>query len=159
MGFLVLVTDQTIKKPTHNWLLYYFTVTLQPLCSLVQDRSVPTLDLPTRLAGMGPHSMPSQDPAFYPTSAAQLRNHLQIPSILDHHIPRALTWYQFRHRRKSRLCPQWRLGQRPPLPTIVTLWPQHLAITSYFTQLPDGTAHLLCCFTWLIHRFLNPPAV
>jgi len=102
------------------------------------------------------NSMPTQASAFYPTSAAQLHDHLQIPSILDHCIPGALTWYQFHHRHKSHLCPRWHLGQHPLLNTIVALWPQHSAITSYFTQIPDSTTHSLSQFTWLIHRFLDP---
>jgi len=39
------------------------------------------------------------------------------------------------------------------------MWPQHSAIASYFAQIPDSTAQLLCGFTWLIHCFLDPPAV
>jgi len=151
-GILALVTGQLLKF-THHWLFYYYlTVAPPPLCRPVVDRSTPTLDFLASLASTPLHS-------FYPTSAAQLHDHLQIPSTLDHRIPGALTWSQFRHRHKSCMCPHWHLGQQPPLKTTMAMWPQHSTIASYFAQIPDGTACSFSCFMWLIHQLLNPPAV
>ncbi len=117
----------------------------------------PTFPLPASTTrAPGTPSSPSIDPvdAFYPSSARQLRDHLEIPSHIERRIPGAPTWSRFRRRKKSRLCPLWRQGFPPPIRTQIALWPQHSAIASYFQSVPDGSAKSLSRFTWLIHRFL-----
>jgi len=111
------------------------------------------------VGGSTPAQGPDHASAFYPTSAGQLCDHLQVHSALDRRIPGALTWRQFCRHRISHLCPRWRTGDRPSLKTIVSLWPQHSAITSYFDQGPNGTVCSLHSFTWMIHRYLNLSSV
>jgi len=127
---------------------------MPPLASILAKHQGPRSTLPPR-----PTVVPAQmDLAelFYPTSAVQLHGHYHTPCQSEPHIPKALTWHQFWSQRKFWLYPVWKIGVHPSATDTIALWPQHLAIKTYFTQTPNGTASSFSCFTGLIQWYTTP---